>query len=732
MTDSYCFQSFVNISSGQELGIRDEEQVPTPSNGVQDVDEIDTSPQKARQLLDTNKIVEDLASNSDAIPRFFDKEELRALDVKTCQATRIPGDEQYAVYLTTERCHYQYQPLQDKNAIRILTLYPGEDNSHLMGKLENVSIECATSYEALSYVWGDAGPGSNTGGMLFVDQGNKEALLALRGSSIVAALHQLRLPDRPRRIWTDQCCINQDDPVERSLQVQFMDRIYRNATHVLVWLGLDAQNEAALAFNLVRELDTILASPSTHDQCPDGQNTELVSHVADNYKALQALASRTWFTRGWIVQEIGTNAPATMYWGNSKLDWSMLASVCERLKGYHQLRSALGISTSNISFLYRRFMEPDEKTHHANRFNFVYELQRSRHLEFSDDRDRVFAFLGHFSLRSRHLLSCQPLSIAADYTKTVRETYIDVAVRILRQSPSSTCVLLASVQHGSDTLPSKKAGKATCRDVPPLNKDRIPSWVPDWRHAEGIILAEPICPHCAHADSVTEFDVVFEGSDVTLRITGLEIDAVEACSRRLAEADLYKQRVLDGRPTMMEQLWHDVCQRKSFNLTDKYRSGQTDLFAFMQTLANGCVQAAGHKSVPYHQVPEGVWLRKAIRHIVDTLGESHHNISQDIQSIAKDIEPDAELENWSRWATSASDGRIFARTSTGYYVLGPGVMEAGDVVCVLLGCKVPFCLRPVGSRYLLVGECYVHGLMKGEAMAQLQQHELQTRAFDVI
>lgn len=57
---------------------------------------------------------------------------------------------------------------------------------------------------------------------------------------------------------------------------------------------------------------------------------------------------------------------------------------------------------------------------------------------------------------------------------------------------------------------------------------------------------------------------------------------------------------------------------------------------------------------------------------------------------------------------------------------------AGDVVCVLFGNKVPFCLRPMGRRYLLVGECYVHGLMKGEAMDMLAQNELYKKGFDIV
>jgi Heterokaryon incompatibility protein (HET) len=49
--------------------------------------------------------------------------------------------------------------------------------------------------------------------------------------------------------------INQDDKDERSKQVQFMNTIYRNATHVLVWLGDDPNNEAYDAFQLMHSLD---------------------------------------------------------------------------------------------------------------------------------------------------------------------------------------------------------------------------------------------------------------------------------------------------------------------------------------------------------------------------------------------------------------------------------------------------------------------------------------------
>ena len=40
----------------------------------------------------------------------------------------------------------------------------------------------------------------------------------------------------------------------------------------------------------------------------------------------------------------------------------------------------------------------------------------------------------------------------------------------------------------------------------------------------------------------------------------------------------------------------------------------------------------------------------------------------------------------------------------------------GDSVCIILGCPTPFVLRQVDEGYRVVGPCYVHGLMDGQAL----------------
>lgn len=66
------------------------------------------------------------------------------------------------------------------------------------------------------------------------------------------------------------------------------------------------------------------------------------------------------------------------------------------------------------------------------------------------------------------------------------------------------------------------------------------------------------------------------------------------------------------------------------------------------------------------------------------------------------------------------DGWKFVTTEKGLGGTVPGTAMAGDLVCILNGGDVPFILRRSGMRadsYQLVGQCFITGIMYGEALA---------------
>jgi hypothetical protein len=87
-------------------------------------------------------------------------------------------------------------------------------------------------FEALSYVWG-----SRFGTEPLICDGK----VMLITPNCEAALRYLRLIDKPRVLWVDAICIDQEagkaSVKERNVQVAMMGEIYTAASHTLCWFG---------------------------------------------------------------------------------------------------------------------------------------------------------------------------------------------------------------------------------------------------------------------------------------------------------------------------------------------------------------------------------------------------------------------------------------------------------------------------------------------------------------
>ena len=70
-----------------------------------------------------------------------------------------------------------------------------------------------------------------------------------------------------------------------------------------------------------------------------------------------------------------------------------------------------------------------------------------------------------------------------------------------------------------------------------------------------------------------------------------------------------------------------------------------------------------------------------------------------------------------RFISYCCAGRLFAVTENGYIGLVSSEAKVGDSIAVFLGAEAPYILRENGeSGYELVGDAYIEGIMKGEAL----------------
>lgn len=153
-----------------------------------------------------------------------------------------------------------YVPLDTaKRQIRLLHLDPGEEDTELSGALRDASLDDEPVYEAIPYVWGAwEDPGS-----IIIKQFEEVVSIT---ANLQAVLRSVRLPNRPRVLWVDALCVNQNDLEERGSQVSIMGEVYGQAHQVLVHLG-DSLEGCELAIEAVRRLgdDTSLNASTYMD-----------------------------------------------------------------------------------------------------------------------------------------------------------------------------------------------------------------------------------------------------------------------------------------------------------------------------------------------------------------------------------------------------------------------------------------------------------------------------------
>jgi hypothetical protein len=76
---------------------------------------------------------------------------------------------------------------------------------------------------------------------------------------------------------------------------------------------------------------------------------------------------------------------------------------------------------------------------------------------------------------------------------------------------------------------------------------------------------------------------------------------------------------------------------------------------------------------------------------------------------------------WAAAAGTVCPGRCLFYTTSGHIGLGPGNIALGNVVYILGGTVIPTVVRPLGDDFGVVGDCYLDGVMDGEAVDSMAQ-----------
>ena len=515
------------------------------------------------------------------------------------------------------------------------------------------------------------------------------------------------------RIWADQICINQKDVLERSQQVGIMGSVYSSSACAFVWLGPgDEDSDRALSFiySLQQILLEYVPGRDAEEIQPDNVDLpeDMVLTSEDQaWAELEALFSRPWFHRSWTFQE-PILAPKRMIACGSKIQgWDTFRHaliLCSRLRCHEEIL----FRAIPVLAIYNTIEKNPENLRLSQLFGWTYERQAS------DPHDRVYALYGLVQ-------AYQKVPLEISYAKNVEDVYRST-VRFCIENEGSLDILTFVSEF--------------------RNQSDLPSWVPDWRDR-----SSPCCRPVSSSDFVDFYAssmsrplLVPSSNNNKLILKGFILAIVE----QTIDTTALKIRAADSFP----ESW----------ITNAAAAGVPMRFLQGKALQTSYDITITMEASPFHSK-----IRKASSAIFWANSTSWIAAGQPgpvPQAVTTEYkkESDRTIRNRRLFLTKDSLG------------LAPAPTQVGDRVCILLGGDTPFILRPrqnaVKTRpskapmlkrqstskttpqgitksrhqvsrksareakqalevteWTLIGDCYLHGYMHGEAMETVTEDD---------
>ncbi|KAJ4318481.1 hypothetical protein N0V84_006806 [Fusarium piperis] len=563
-------------------------------------------------------------------------------------------------------------------------------------------------------------------------------------------------------VWIDALCINQADLKECAEQVKGMRDIYKTAKVVRIWLGttlvtaegvprvfpdvktrkLDAalgrirltelgHMPVVLSFlaqalrneTRSREANGYSSVPGATVEAEKGE-VDLVGFpqsYAPEWSILTGFLEQPWFHRVWIVQEVVMAQEAKVMMGDWEMEWESFARAIDildeaRLSISHSLKMHGSEDLwKGLPLLAARYLGHIRRL--PGRTNYLLPLLNdSRQRKATKPADHVFAVLGMAS----EVVNPDPKHVdlfrfvVIDYNKPTAHVFRDATWFILLSHATLLPLHMVELSDGQSM------------------KD-CPSWVPLWTEPRKTI---GLRQKLFNANLSKKMDLDCHDEN-TLRVSGYAFERVQTVSPGLktaaqTAADMDSNSAWHYPPHSEEiefvtSAWNiaesfQVTTREETRLLQRpYQSPDAVLEAFVYTLCGNWNESTDNeKADASSEVINSAkaWLEK----FVDRFSQSASFLSKIWHAFREAMLQPGGLGFQACMLRGCISRRFFI-TSGGFMGIGPEAMKEGDVVVVLFGLTLPFLLRRTQEnvdKFLVVGPCYVHGIMEGELVTALE------------
>ncbi|KAI0197267.1 hypothetical protein EV127DRAFT_329817 [Xylaria flabelliformis] len=599
----------------------------------------------------------------------------------------------------TQNGVFKYTDLKPRE-IRILDLLPGDDDEPLKGVIRRVTISQVGKFQALSYVWGGY-PSEINPYYLHTRQGSillnfslYSALRALRKGSIIS-------------VWADGVCINQKNPREKALQINMLGEIFKAADQVTGWLG-HAYNGSEDAIRVLSRIRT-----EVHSSSPSESNAEsakvverLSGTVPDpgdvTWKYINSLLRRPWFARVWITQELVLPRKVILKCGQSELDWDQFfeaLTICERESNRVSRQTPDDIRLlPDAGPAYALGLARHRQNKEGKRYGLLKWFELFEHAEASMEVDKLFAFLGLAHDGDGE-------EFVPDYESTFEEVIRRYSKGFILRGQVMELLYRAGGQKSYDF----------CSWIPRWTVGEFPKTISTWDSHGGPFRAGT--PYAPLAET-TRGQI-----PQCLVVDGYVVDTIHST-----------HPIKWGSGSSLFFFDAMVNFKSLLSFVSEYPTGESrDDLLLQLPIGN-----AARPHLESHADKERAYRAFATQE----KNEWPSDLRELILSVDNDQDPSKYLHMPRRaqavvaqyWQTAIAFSKrlgnaILCFTQGRFVGLVPEATVAGDQICLFHGGNVPFVVRKKGPAYTVVGECYIHGIMNGQA---LQRPGLENQRFILV
>ncbi|KAK0130271.1 hypothetical protein ONS96_000794 [Cadophora gregata f. sp. sojae] len=631
-------------------------------------------------------------------------------------------------HLNSQRNEYCHKPLPGGYKTRLLRLHPGRMDEPVYCTLVPVQDLSTIEFEAISYCWvlEDAEEDIKIFDAPVVPAQAEHSVRSpkefLVKPDLLAALKHFRDEMSVVVLWIDAICINQFDSSEKAVQISAMPEIFNNAANVRIWLGAPSPS-TDIAFDFVEyAAGRIFAR----------QDTMIAASLYPKWKAVIKLMEHKYFTRRWLVQELALSRRASLHSGSRRISWPDFALVvaylntniswCKEISrtvengSYDETLSSVPAMGATVLVRLTQqdlfFRKAPDGTISERLHSLEYLVSVLAAFDVNDPRDTIYALEALASTASR-----LEVNYEKSLTDVLREFVaiavaesgcVDIICRpwapVVGLETGPVFPKIPSWMTSIENLPFKVGGNA--QNLGRINGDSLVGIPGQGRyHASGNTRAEvQFVTH--NSDSQLNTDPGFE----ILFIKGFRIATVGLITGRLMGGII---------PRELRSTFVDECSKGS----------KWTLQGFTDQLWRTMIADRGAEG---NEAP--FWFKNAFH---TCWPDGNYDLDTKVAINSKDASR-SMIEFLDRVQSVTWNRKVFLTRSKlkGMQRLGlaPPNTQEGDTVCILYGCSVPVILRKVADGesmyHELIGECFLYGMMDGEALTCLTKEE-RTMEFEI-